>query len=116
MARADTIWRLHHVEAGNLGTVVPNAINERQAREPAPPPERLRGRFRLGTQEPGAGYQLDVAEIMAVVQPAGAMDRSGAFQALVLRQEIQRAREQFIERAQRIAGRSQRDPVFAIQA
>jgi hypothetical protein len=91
MARASTVSRLHRIDAGSLSTNVDIPQNEAQAREPAPrAPAAVRGRFRLGRQEPEAGYALDPSMIMGTVVPSMPLDHASRFAVMALRETILR--------------------------
>jgi hypothetical protein len=91
MANMRSIGRLHAAERTDLAAIA--AKSKVGAIAPGLPAGRelpIRGRFRLSSPSPEAGYQLDPTEIMSIVRPSTALDRAAQFQELAGRERFER--------------------------
>ena len=95
MASASTIRRLHFV-GGDLAASATTSDQAPQLRPLIGAREMpVRGRFVLGRAEP-AGYPLDSAEIMSIMQPAAPLDRSFQFAAMAERERLQAVAQRYL--------------------
>jgi hypothetical protein len=113
MASASSIGRLHRageqkpqfaqLPQPESAPVKSETVSNSQIAAPAPA-ERRRGRFVLGRAEP-AGYQLDSAAIMSIMQPAAPLDRSFQFAAMAEREQVQSVAQRYLAARGKIGGR-----------
>lgn len=91
MANIQNIRRLHKSESVKVPALPPVKISDFDNSQPAatPPPaprERVCGRFRMGRRE--TACTVDAPGLMSALEAAGPLDRSGAFQALAMRERL----------------------------